>query len=75
MSLRKVRLITKIAATIYFIIIAIILFIFRKWLFSLNFLEIALLCVLAGGLGGFICGIPEWIIVIKARRGRTRNRQ
>jgi hypothetical protein len=75
MNLRKVGLISQITAATYFIILAIIIFIFRKWLFSLNFLEIILLCVLAGGLGGFIWGIPKWIIVFKARRDRTRNRQ
>jgi hypothetical protein len=75
MNLRKVRLISQIAAATYFIILAIILFIFRNWLFSLKFLDIILLCVLTGGFGGSIWAIPEWIIVIKARQERQRNRQ
>jgi hypothetical protein len=62
MNLRKIRLISQITAAIYFIILATILFIFRRWLFSLNPLLLVLFCILAGGIGGQIWAIPESII-------------
>ena len=62
MNLRKVRLISQIAAATYLIILAIVIFIFRRWLFSLNPLLLVLFCILIGGIGGQIWAVPEIII-------------
>jgi len=51
----------------YFIILAIGLFIFREWLFSLNLLEIVLLCISTGSFGGIVWGIPHWKYLIRRR--------
>ncbi len=54
-------------ALLYFILATILLLIFHDWLFSLNILETILLCLVGGGMGGTIWGIPQWKSIIKRK--------
>ena len=57
---------------LYLAVSALVLFIFHDWLFSLNLLEIILLCILGGSIGGAIWTIPEKKFLIRRKR---ENRQ